>query len=149
MYLNNSTDRHCADFCECQPAEVRRLQYVHSALVLEQDVVFALECLPMHRPKAATYPVVAVCCSIVRVMNAVIIHRRQTYDQHRATEIWPCAFFASENEICSKRVCFDWEFLVWLELFPTQVPALGEGAHSAGLRRKFANAGSKFPDEKL
>src|SRR5205814_10143596 len=84
------TDR-APTFDECEPPEVPCLQDAYHALVLEENVRLALQCVPIHRPQTPPEPMLNQGPAVIGIVHMVIIDRREPNQQRGSADERPRA----------------------------------------------------------
>src|ERR1019366_5318142 len=81
MNLNDSSDRQSTNLHESKACEVARFQNVDLAFILKENVLFILQCMPIHGPEAASKPIVIQGRAVIGIVHMVVIHRGQSREE--------------------------------------------------------------------
>src|SRR4051812_38195925 len=97
MGLHDPAHRQRADLHESDPAEMPGFEHLGLSFVAKQDVRLIEQRIPVYGPEPVTQALTFNCFSIVRVMEMMIVNRRQPGRDDRTTFEGTCPFSASEQ----------------------------------------------------
>lgn len=130
-----------ADLRESDPAEMPGFKHLGLSFVAKQDVRLVEQRISVYGPEPVTQALVFDCFSVVRVMQMMIVYRRQAGRDDRTTFEGTCAFSASKQVDSRKRSTLDRELLVSFQSFPGEISRFGESSHDVGMLREMSNSG--------
>src|SRR5215208_318967 len=126
-----------------------RVSNIWTWLVPKKDIRLVLQRSPVDCPQTAADTIAVHRLALVRIVEAVIVDRCQTSEDHRTILERACAPFMAENLLGVERVSFYREPLVGLYRFPCEVAGFGQRSHFIRCVRKLSDARAKFADEEF